>query len=149
RDMRSGTTLPDKIENVAADFAFANDNKTLFYIKLQPGTARPYKLMRHVLGSDPKSDKAAYEEKDEQFELSLTHSKGGRVLILTSDQTNTSEVRVLDASKPEGTWNVIRPREKNVRYFAEEVGGQYYIRTNLAAPDYRIMTAPLSSPGSW
>jgi oligopeptidase B len=149
RDMRTGAVLPDKIENVADDFAFAGDNKTVFYIKLQPGTARSYKLMRHVLGTDPKNDKAVFEEKDEQFEITLTPSKGGRVLILTSDQTNTTEVRVLDVAKPEGAWTVIRPRAKGVRYVADEVGGQYYIRTNLNAPDYRIMTAPLSAPGTW
>ena len=116
--------LPDKIEHVAADFAFADDNKTFFYLKLQPGTARAYRLMRHVLGTDPKTDKAVFEEKDEQFELSLTRSKGGRVLLLTSEQTNTSEVRFLDAAKPDGAWTVIKPRAKGVRYFADEVGGQ-------------------------
>lgn len=148
RDMRNGQMLPDKIEHVAADFAFANE-KTFFYLKLQPGTARAYKLMRHVLGTDPKSDKAVFEEKDQQFELGLTRSKGGRVLLLTSEQTNTSDVRFLDASKPEGAWTVIRPRAKGVRYFADEVGGTFYIRTNLEAPDYRIMTAAVSAPGAW
>src|SRR5262249_5161520 len=126
-----------------------SDNKTFFYLKLQPGTARAYRLMRHVIGNDPKSDKLVYEERDQQFELSLTRSKGGRVLMLTSEQTNTSDVRFIDAAKPEGAWTVIRPRAKGVRYFADEVGGRFFIRTNLEAPDYRIMTAQVSAPGTW
>ncbi len=149
RDMRTGAVLSDKIEHVAADFAFASDNKTVFYLKLQPGTARAYRLTRHVLGSDPKSDKTVFEEKDQQFELGLNRSKGGRVLLLTSDQTNTTEVRFVDAAKPDGVWTAIRPRARGVRYLAEEVGGQFYIRTNLNAPDYRIVRAAIATPSQW
>jgi oligopeptidase B len=149
RDMRTGALLPDKIENVAADFAFADDNKTVFYLRLQAGTARSYRLARHVLGTDPKTDKTIYEEKDEQFDMSLARSKGGRVLMLTSDQTNTSEVRVLDAAKPDGAWSVMRPRQKGVRYTADEAGGQYYVLTNFDAPDYRVMTAPVGASTAW
>ncbi|MCE9521063.1 MAG: S9 family peptidase [Alphaproteobacteria bacterium] len=148
RDMRTGLVLPDKIENVAADFAFADDNKTVFYLKLQAGTARSYRLMRHVLGSDPKTDKTIYDEKDEQFDLSLARSKGGRVLLLTSEQTNTTEVRVVDASKADGAWSVMRPRTKGVRYTVDEANGQYFVRTNFGAPDYRVMTAPVGAPAA-
>lgn len=149
RDMRTGEVLPDKIEYAAADFAFADDNKTLYYLKLQAGTARAYRLMRHTLGTDSKGDKLVFEEKDQQFELSLQRSKGGRVLLLTSEQTNTSEVRMLDASAADAKWTVIRPRAKGVRYYADELGGQLYIRTNQGAPDFRIATAALSAPSQW
>ena len=148
RDMRSGAAL-ETIQHTAADFAFANDDKTVFYLKLEAGTARSYRLMRHVLGTDPKTDKVVFEEKDAQFDMTLSRSKGGRVLLLTSDQTNTTEVRFVDASKPEGAWTAIRPRVAGVRYLAEELGGQFYIRTNLNAPDYRIVRAAGSAPAQW
>ena len=105
--------------------------------------------MRHVLGTDAKADKTVYEEKDEQFDLSLARSKGGRVLFLTSDQTNTTEVRVLDTAKPDGPWAVMRPRAKGIRYTADEAGGQYYVLTNFDAPDYRLMTAPVGGQAAW
>ncbi len=149
RDMRTGAALPDKIEHAASDFAFADDNKTLFYLKLEPGTARAYRLMRHTIGTDSKADKTIFEEKDQQFELALRRSKGGRVLILTSDQTNTSEVRFADAGKADAKWSVMRPRAKGVRYAVDEVGGQFYVRTNLEAPDYRIMRASMDAPTKW
>lgn len=149
KDTRTGAVMADKIEHAAADFAFANDNKTLFYLKLQPGTARAYRLVRHTIGTDAKSDKLVFEEKDQQFELALKRSKGGRVLLLTSEQTNTSDVRFLDAATPEGKWAAIRPRAKGVRYFADEFGGQFFIRTNLEAPDYRIASASLTAPSQW
>jgi oligopeptidase B len=149
RDVRTGEVLPDKIEYVAADFAFADDNKSLYYLKLQAGTARAYRLMLHTLGTDSKSDKLVFEEKDQQFELSLRRSKGGRVLLLTSEQTNTSEVRMLDAAAADAKWTVIRPRAKGVRYYAEELAGQLYILTNQGAPDFRVAAAALSAPSQW
>ncbi|MBI1210874.1 MAG: prolyl oligopeptidase family serine peptidase [Alphaproteobacteria bacterium] len=149
KDLATGQMLPDKFDHVASDIAFASDNKTVFYLKLQPGTARSYRLMRHVLGSDPKSDKVVFEEKDEQFNLSLKRSKGGRYLLLTSSQTKTSDVRFVDAAKPTAAWTIVRARATGVRYFAEEIGGTFYIRTNLDAPDYRIVSAKPSAPSTW
>ncbi len=149
RDMRTGTVLKDQIKYAGSDFAFANDNKTLFYLKLQPGTARAHRLMRHLIGTDPKADKQVFEEKDQQFELSLDKSKGGKLLLLTSAQTNTSEVLFIDASKPDAKWVPVKPRAKGVLYHADEAGGLFYIRTNLDAPDSRIVTAPLAQPGQW
>ncbi len=149
KDLSSGQMLSDKLDHVAKDLAFASDNKTVFYLKLQPGTARSYQLFRHAIGSDPKGDKLVFEEKDEQFNLTLARSKGGRFLLLTSSQTNTSEVRFVDAAKPDASWTVMRPRAKGVRYFADEVGGTLYIRTNLNAPDYRVVSAKVAAPAAW
>ena len=149
KDLTSGQMLGDKLDHVASDIAFASDNKTVFYLKLQPGTARSHRLYRHVLGSDPKSDKLVFEEADEQFNLSVRRSKSGHFLLLTSAQTNTSDVRFVDAAKPEAALVVMRPRAKGVRYFADEVGGTFYIRTNLNAPDYRIAAAKPAAPATW
>src|SRR5262249_3178258 len=75
-------------------------------------------------------------------------SKGGRYILLTSSQTNTSTVAFLDAAKPDKLV-LIRPAEKGVRYFADEVGSTFYIRTNLSAPDYRIVSAKPAAPATW
>jgi oligopeptidase B len=149
RNTQTGAVLPDVLKYVASDFAFAADGKSLFYVRLQAGTARSYRLMRHVLGTDSKTDKLVYEEKDQQFELSLKKSKGGKLLLLTSEQTNTSEVLYLDLTNPESKWTVLKTRARGVVYHVEELGGQLYISTNQDAPDNKIMTAPLAQPKQW
>lgn len=145
KDLASGQTLPDKIEFVSQDFVIAPDKKSVFYIKLQRGSLRAATVMRRVLGSDGKSDQEVYNERDETYDLSIAQSKGGRYLFITSDTTLTSEVRFIDLRDPSGNVQVIRPRERGVKYFAEEAGGQVYLRTNLGAPDYRIVKA--NGPG--
>lgn len=149
KDLVSGQMLPDKIEFVAQDFVIAPDKKSAYYIRLQRGSLRSATVMRRVFGTDVKSDQEIYNERDETFDLSLAQSKGGRYLLITADSTLTSEVRLIDLRDPNASVQVVRPRERGVKYFADEVGGQLYLRTNLNAPDYRIVKANGSNFSQW
>lgn len=149
KDMASGQMLPDKIEFVAQDFVIAPDKKSVYYIRLQRGSLRSATVMRRTLGTDGKGDQEVYNERDETFDLSIAQSKGGRYLFITADSTLTSEVRLVDLRDPNATVQVLRPRERGVKYFAQEVGGQIYLRTNLNAPDYRIVKAGGSNFSQW
>jgi oligopeptidase B len=149
KDLASGQTLADKIEFVAEDFVIAPDKRSVYYIKLQRGSLRSATVMRRVLGSDGKSDQEVYNERDETFDLSIAQSKGGRYLIITADSTLTSEVRLIDLRDANASVQVVRPRERGVKYFADEVAGQLYLRTNLNAPDYRIVKANGGNYSQW
>src|SRR5215207_4986853 len=54
KDLRTGQLFPERIERVTS-FAWANDNKTFFYVTEDAVTKRSDKYFRHVLGTD-KSD---------------------------------------------------------------------------------------------
>jgi oligopeptidase B len=41
---------------------------------------------------------------------------------------------------------VLEPRRPGVAYFADHVGDRFYIRTNLGAPDFRVVAAPQAAP---
>jgi oligopeptidase B len=147
KDTRTGGS--EVIKYVAPGLAIAADNRTIFYLKLQPGTARAYRLMKHVIATDQKTDKVVYEEKDSRFNLSLRRSGGGKLLLLTAAQTSTSEVWFVDITKPDTKWITIKPRAVGVVYDADEVDGEFWISTNLNAPDRRIVKAPLAQPAQW
>lgn len=147
KDTRTGGSK--SIKYVAPGFAFAADNRTVFYVKLEPGTARPFRLMRHVIATDPATDRTVYEEKDPRFALSLRRSKSGRLIFLTSSNTATAETLFINAANPEARWVPVRPRAEGVVYDVEELGNRLWIRTNLDAPDGRIVTASLAQPATW
>jgi oligopeptidase B len=48
-------------------------------------------------------------------------------------------------------FKVIEPRRQGVVYEVDHVGDRFYIRTNLDAPDFRLMSAPQATPAalSW
>ena len=73
-------------------------------------------------------------------------SKSRKYVLIASDQENTSEMRYLRADQPEGAFAMMEPRRVGVRYFANHIGKKFFIRTNLDAPDYRLMTAPQDTP---
>src|SRR2546423_7875025 len=51
KDLRNGTTLPERIERVTSA-TWAADNRTLFYTIEDETTKRSHRLYRHVLGSN-------------------------------------------------------------------------------------------------
>lgn len=149
KDTATGEMLKDQLKFVAPDFVLSADGSTVFYIKLQRGTLRSAQVFRHKLGTDPKSDQEVYSENDERFDLSLRLSKGGRYVVITSEQTLTTEVRLIPADQPTAPAQIVRPRERGTRYFVDEVGGTLYIRTNKGAPDYKIVKASTAQPAQW
>src|ERR1700732_2749649 len=68
KSLETGTLAPDEMKNCSYSFAWANDNKTFFYDQLDEAH-RPYKALKHVLGSGIDQDRTVYEEKDERFFL--------------------------------------------------------------------------------
>jgi oligopeptidase B len=143
RDTATGEILPDAIPNASPSIAFANDNRTLFYISLD-GALRPYRVYRHVLGTDPAEDVLVYEEKDNRFDLSLRKSRSRRYIMLELVSTLSTETRLVDADRPESGAVPFLPREPDHRYEVDPGSdGQVWILSNWEAPNYRLLRAPV------
>jgi len=89
--------------------------------KQDPETLRWHQVYRHVLGTDPSADQLVYEERDEEFSVSVTKTKSKRFILLESEQTLSSEVRFLDADRPDGNFEVFLPREEDHQKRPHEV----------------------------
>jgi oligopeptidase B len=146
RDIATGKVIDDGIIDAAESFAFAADSKTLFYARCEPKTIRSFEVWRHRIGTDRHNDVRVYVENDPRLEVYVSLSKSHRYVILSVEGEDTSEMRYLRADNPEGEFVVMEPRRKGVEYFANHVGDRFFIRTNLGAPDYRLMTAPQETP---
>jgi oligopeptidase B len=149
RDLSTGKDFPETVEKVSS-IAWAADNKTLFY-GVDDSAKRPYRIYRHALGTDPKSDVLVYEEKDEMFNVGVDRSRSRKVIFMASRSHTAGEWRYLPADKPTAAWTVIAPREKDHEYAVDHRGDLFYIRTNKGCRNFRVVTAPVSSPGaaSW
>ncbi len=141
KNLTTGQIYPDLIPNVeAGDFAWAADNQTLFYVKKDPQTLLGYQVWRHRLSTDPKQDVLVYEEKDNQFGLSLGRMKSKKYVLIGSDHNGVaSEYRLLEATNPTGSFTVFYPRERGHEYDIQHMGSKFYIRTNYQAENYRLM----------
>lgn len=147
KDLGSGEILPDKIEDVTANCTWANDSRTLFYARQDPVTLRSYQIHRHTLGRDTASDVLVFEESDETFTCYCFKSKTDAFIMIGSFQTLSSEIRVLDANQPEGTFRVLLPREREHEYSVDHFGDDFYIVTNDNARNFRLVKTPVDAPG--
>ena len=133
----------EQIPNTSGRAAWANDNKTVFYTLKDETTLRPYKVMRHVLGTPISEDKEIFMETDETFNTYVFKTKSKKYMIIASSQTLSSEYRFLDADNPEGEFLVIQPRERDHEYSVDHYQDKFYIHTNLDAKNFRLMETPV------
>ena len=147
KDLKTGQALPDVIPAVTGSSAWANDGRTLFYTRQDPVTLRSFQVWRHVLGADPAGDTLVYQEDDETFSVYMSKTASDRFIVLESVHTLTTEVRFIDAEAPLSEPVVIAPRQRGVEYGVAHQGDRFLILTNLDAENFRLMEAPVSSPG--
>jgi oligopeptidase B len=148
RTIATGETVDEGIDNASSDLVFTADSSTLLYVRNEPTTLRSYQVWRHRLGTDPKSDVLIYEESDPTFDLSISLSGSRRFILFNINEERTSEFRYLSADQPAGELRVIEPRRRGVIYEVDHVGDEFFIRTNLDAPDFRLMSAPQATPAA-
>jgi oligopeptidase B len=146
RDLDSGRDLADEIPNTYYGLAWSSDSRTLFYVRPDE-IMRPFQLWRHVVGTDPAEDVCLYEESDERFYASVFRTRSGAFVVLSLESMVTSEVRVLDASQPEGELRIVEPRRQGIEYALDHRGERFVIVTNDEAPNFRLLEAPVDTPG--
>ncbi|MFL6539579.1 MAG: oligopeptidase B, partial [Chthoniobacterales bacterium] len=143
KKLATGEEVKTPIGKVA-DLAWAADNKTIFYVT-QNEAKRNNRLWRYTLGEEKPS--MLYEEKDELFNIEVGRSRDRQILFLGIGSSRTTEFRFVAADKPTGEWQVLAPRRNEIKYFPEHRGDLFYIRTNDGAKEFRVVTAPVASPG--
>lgn len=150
RNLRTGEELPDVIRDVTASFTWANDNRTLFYVRQDPDTLRAYQVYRHVLGADAE-DRLVFEEADVAFHCSVEKTKSKRYILIGSHQTLSTEFRYLDADRADGEFRVFEPRRRDHEYQVDHFQDHFYVRTNDGAKNFRLMRTPVSATaqGHW
>jgi oligopeptidase B len=140
RDIETGKDHPERIRGLSPSVAWANDDKTVYYVENDPVTLLSTRVKKHVLGSDPATDPVVYEEKDTSFYLDVRKSGDDRYVVIALESTVANEWHVIDADEPAAILRTIAPREPGILYGADHVDGRWVIRTNWGAPNFRLMS---------
>ncbi len=145
KDLRTGELLEERIPGTYYSLEWANDNRTVFYNTVDEAH-RPWRLWRHALGSDPANDVQVYQEDDDRYFLGLSKTRSKRYLLLELGSNNTSEVRYLEADRPDGKFRTIHPRQHMLEYYVEHHGDRFLILTNDEAKNFKLVEAPVADP---
>jgi oligopeptidase B len=141
KNLATGETLTDTVENVEPSLVWADDNRTVYYIEKDPVTLLSKRVKAHLLGTPASADKLVYEEQDETFYMGVGRTSDDRFICIYLQSTVSNEQRCTSAANP-GEWRVLAPRERDFEYLADHVGDRWIIRTNWNAPNYKLMTVP-------
>jgi len=147
RHWATGDDIPDVIEQTGGSVVWGRDSSFFFYVRLDDNH-RPLQVFRHRLGMPQADDVLVYEEQDSGWFTNIHESASGRFCVVSGGDHDTSEQRLIDLSQPDAQPRLIAPREKGVRYSIADRGDALFILTNEgSAIDFKVVTAPLSSPG--
>jgi oligopeptidase B len=146
KDLATGETLPGEVERVGS-VVWAAGNQTLFYTVEDEEQKRQYQLWRHTRGTPHSDDVLVYQDDDERFNLGAGRTRDGKFLVLESASHTTTESWVLPAAEPETAFTLIAPREDEHEYSIDHRNGLWFIRTNDRGRNFRLVTAPVATPG--
>jgi oligopeptidase B len=153
KDLETGETLPGEVERVGS-VTWAAENRTLFYTVEDEEQKRQYQLWRHTCGGQDKSggtphsdDVLVYQDDDERFNLGAGRTRDGKFIVMESASHITTESWVLPAAEPEGQFTLITSRDGEHEYSIDHRNGLWFIRTNDRGRNFRLVTAPVATPG--
>lgn len=144
KNLETGETLEETIDNTTGGCSWANDNKTVFYA-VKDEALRSYKIFKHVKGTSDANDSEVFHEDDDTFSTFVYKTKSDAYIIIGSYSTNSTEYRFLDANNPVGEFSIIEPRGEKHEYSVSHYGDHFYIKTNLEAKNFRLMKTSVSN----
>ncbi|WP_281632059.1 S9 family peptidase [Flavobacterium luteolum] len=148
KNLETGEILADKIENVTGASVWANDNKTVFYVRQDETTLRADKVFRHKLNTTSDNDVLVYDEVDDTFNVSISKEKSRKYIVIGSGSTLTTEYRILNSSNPEGEFTVFQSRVRGLEYSISHYEDSFYILTNKdKATNFKLMKTPEDKTG--
>jgi oligopeptidase B len=147
RDWASGRDRGDVVEETDGAVVWSTDCESFFYVKLDENH-RPMQVWRHRLGTPQADDILVYEEHDTGWFTHIHESSSGRFGVIAGGDHETSEQRLIDLANPDTPPRLVAAREAGVQYSLADRAEELFILTNAdGAIDFKVVTAPLASPG--
>lgn len=139
RGFANNTYLKDAISETDGSFVWANDNKTLFYVKKDALTLRSFQVFRHTLGTKQSEDVLVYEDLDEKYGVGITKSLNNQYIIIVSASSTTDENLLIKADNPTEKPVVFLARKKDHLYSVEVHNDGFYILSNHHAKNRKLL----------
>jgi len=151
RDLSTLSDLQDTAERIGS-LVWASDSRTLFYSTEDDTTKRQDRIFRHTLGAPAAHDTLVFHEQDERFNVGISRTRDGQYLMIEAGSHTTNEFHFLPADNPTAEFRIIAARVDEQEYYVDhrdspETGCLFYLRTNDTGKNFRVVTAPVATPG--
>jgi oligopeptidase B len=111
---------------------------------------RSYRARYHRLGAPAEDDITLYEETEELgFSVGVGKSTDKSLIIISTGDNATSEVRFVPAADPTQPLTLISRRKPNREYHVDAAHGKLWIHTNDDHVNFRLAEADPGKPEEW
>jgi len=151
RDLATGETLGDVVENTSAGASFSPDGRHVVYTTVDDAW-RPDTVWLHEVGTDAAADVRLFHEPDERYWVGAGFTRSEKYLVIEVGSSITTEEYLLEAAElgagaePRSIW----PRREGVEYSSTHavVDGEdvLYIVHNEDALDFELVRVAASDP---
>lgn len=147
KDLTTGALLPETISNTFGNVyshtgvEWDCEGTSFFYVT-RDAALRPFRVHRHILGTDPEQDALLLEERDETFVLSLGQSRSKAYILVNLHSTTTDEWMILPNDGSIYEFKSFQPRIPGIEYQVEHAGDHFFIITNEDAQNFKLMRSP-------
>lgn len=159
RDIATGETYPDLLEDIAAGASFTPDGRFILYSTVDDAW-RPDRVWLHRLGeAGRENDVEIFHEPDEAFWTGAGFTRSREFFQIVSGSNTTSDITLLRASDVEGLYRgedvetyAVFERDEGVEYAVDHavVDGRdwFYVLHNQGAEDFELVRLPVDDPSA-
>ena len=145
RDLATGTDADDLVTDTDGAVVWMSDGEGFYYVRVDENH-RTCQVLRHLLGRA--DDELVFAEDDPGWFVGLERTVSGAFAVIRVSDHAANECHLLDLGDAAAKPVCVQPRAKDLRYSLTHRGDELFIRTNAeGAEDYKIVRAPLASPG--
>ena len=137
-DLESGKWAADVLENTSGNLVWANDSKTVFYVRKHPQTLLPYQVYRHTLGTDPA--RISWSTRRRTTASTSASTPPPRKTSSSSPSPAPPPARRASSTPnvPDQTPRLFLPRQVDHEYSLDHYRGRFYVRSNKDGKNFGL-----------
>lgn len=128
----------DELINTTGSVQFSQDNQSLIYSLLHKDKWLPLSVNVHKLGTQQGQDNVLVSELDESFYLGFYVTSSEQYLVLTTGDSDRTEVSVVSMADLNQAPKMLNTREQNFKLEVDHGNGYFYMLTNDTHLNFRI-----------
>ena len=149
RDLATGKTLETVTEVGIGSPVWTSDSRGLVFTEVNDQW-RSYRARYHRLGLPLAETKTLYEEKDDiAFSVGVDRTTDRSLIVISSGNNSSNEVRFVPADRPDAALVLISPRKTDRQYEVDAAHGKLWILTNDDHVNFRVATADPAKSSVW
>jgi oligopeptidase B len=149
RDLASGKDIETVTDVGIGQPVWSSDGAGIVFTEVNDNW-RSYRARYHRLGRPTDEDVTLYEETEELgFSVGAGRSQDRSLIIVSTGDNATSEVRFVSANDPSQPLTLISRRKENREYHVDAAHGKLWIYTNDVHVNFRLAEADVAKPEEW